>query len=125
MNKHSSKAGMTLVEILISFTIFAMVMTTVAWMLISANRIGESARNRLNALQQARASLEEVGSAGYGSAPLAIGTHSVSRGGLTGQYVVTEPDSNERKRVVMTYAYPSFGKTATVELQAEFSNALH
>ncbi len=55
--KKETRAGYSLLEVMISFTIFTFVMTGVVWMLISAQRLGESARNRANALQQARASL--------------------------------------------------------------------
>ena len=123
--KKETRAGYSLLEVMISFTIFTFVMTGVVWMLISAQRLGESARNRANALQQARASLEQVISAGYTSTGWQVGSHSVSRGGLTGTYVVSEPAVNERKRITMSYSYPSFGRTATVDLQLEISNALH
>lgn len=122
---HSRKSGFSLLEVMVAFTIFAFVMTGVVWTLISAQRLGASARNRLNALQQARATLEEVISTGYGNNALRVGTHSVSRGGLSGQYVVNEPKENELKRIVMTYTYPSFGRDAAVQLQMEVSNALH
>lgn len=121
----STKLGFSLVEVLVAFTIFTFVMTGVVWTLISAQRLGDSARNRLNALQQARASLEQVISSGYSDASLQVGSHVVTRDGLNGQYVVSEPNPNELKRIVMTYTYRSFGRNATVQLDTEVSNALH
>ncbi|MGA0333099.1 MAG: hypothetical protein ACO3N7_03630 [Kiritimatiellia bacterium] len=69
--------------------------------------------------------MEDVINSGYSGADLQVGTHNVSRGGLQGQYVVTEPQSNEMKRILMTFTYPSFGRNATVQLEMEVSNALH
>src|SRR5690606_26900664 len=119
------KEGFSLLEVMFAFSIFALVMVGVIWTLIAAQRIGQSARNRLDALQHSRASLEQVIASGYNSNPLQVGTHAVSRGGFEGQYIVTEPLANERKRIQMVYSYPSFGQTATVQLQMDVSNALH
>jgi len=114
-----------LVEVLVGFTLFALTMTAVMWMTILAQRTGQSARNRMEALQHARATLEGLLSEPYSSGKLSVGRHTVNHGGFSGVYMVTEPDPNERKRVVLEMAYPSFNDTAQVELQLDISNALH
>ena len=47
----SSKEGFTLVEVLVSFAIFTLVMTSVFFAMLTAQRLGQSSRNQLHALQ--------------------------------------------------------------------------
>jgi len=121
----NAKNGFSLVEVMTAFALFAIVMLGVITSMILSQRIGQSARNRLEALQHSRASLEELVAVSYGHSSLSTGTHTLSRGGLTGRYVVSEVHANQLKRIVLSYDYFTFGKWASVELQGAISDALH
>lgn len=108
-----------------AFTLFALVMTGVVWSMIAAQRIGQSARNRLYALQQTRAGIESLIGEPYESSALTTGAHLVTNGGLSGQYVVSENGANDLKLITYTMGYDSFGRTATVEIETQISDALH
>lgn len=118
------KAGFTLMEVMVSFGVFALVMTSVAWGMVMAQRLGDSARKQLVALQHARAMMEELSTLSYDDADIAVGTHTVERGGMDGRYVITEIHSGQFKQIVLTFDYPSFGEISQVELQTGISNAL-
>ena len=107
-----------------SFGVFAVVMMSVAWAMIMAQRLGDSARNQLMALQHARALMEELSNLSYSDDDVEVGTYSVTRGGMNGEYVITEPHTDQFKQIVLTFDYPSFGELAQVELQTGISNAL-
>ena len=70
------KSGFTLVEVMVSFGVFAVVMMSVAWAMIMAQRLGDSARNQLMALQHARALMEELSNLSYSDDDVEVGTYS-------------------------------------------------
>jgi len=108
-----------------AFTLFTLVMTGVVWSMLTAQRIGQSARNRMYALQQTRAGIESLIGESYNSAVLTVGTFPVTNGGLSGQYVVSENEANDLKLITYSMGYDSFGETASVELETQISDALH
>jgi prepilin-type N-terminal cleavage/methylation domain-containing protein len=119
----TSASGFTLVEVLVAFAVFSLVIMSVFWSMIMADRLGQSARNRMYALQHARAVMEEITRIPYTDSDLAVGTHTVQRGGLTGQYVVTETVTNQFKQVLLTFDYESFDDLAQIELRTGVSRA--
>ena len=119
------KEGFTLVEVMIGFGLFAIVMTSVMWMMILSQRIGQAARNRMEALQHARATMEDLLSLQYDHEDLAVGRHVVWRGGFRGVYRVSEPDLGERKRIRLSFRYDTFNDTANVDLRMDITEALH
>jgi len=124
-NRSSSKSAFSLVEIMIALSIFAMVMLSVGGLLLMASRLGQASRNRIEALQDARAIMENLADRSYSHADLSLGNHSVTMGGNNATYVVTELEADQTKHVVLTLDYQSFQRSATIELQTVISNALH
>jgi prepilin-type N-terminal cleavage/methylation domain-containing protein len=118
------RGGFTLVEVMVATFLFALVMTAVITTMMTAGRMGQSARNRLDALHHARASMEELYGSSFTDSDLQAGTHTLSRGGLTGGYTVTDLTPGPMKRVELFYTYASFGRTARVELEGRISDAL-
>ncbi len=90
-----------------------------------ASRLGQASRNRIEALQDARAIMENLADRSYSHADLSLGNHSVTMGGNNATYVVTELEADQTKHVVLTLDYQSFQRSATIELQTVISNALH
>jgi Tfp pilus assembly protein PilV len=104
--------------------IFAVAMLAVITTMIMAQRMGESARNRLDALHHARASLEEIYSRSYHHPSLEPGSYTITRGGLDGGYTVSTLTPGPMKQMELFYTYRSFGQTARVELEGRISDAL-
>ena len=121
----TDRRGFSLVEVLVATSLFAITMTAVVTTMLTASRLGQSARNRLEALHHARASMEQLYGSSFSDPDLAEGTYVLSRGGLRGEYTVTELSPGPIKQIELYYQYPSFGHMARVELEGRISDALH
>ncbi len=120
-----ARSVFTLLEVMIAFALFAIGITSVVAMSVQASRIGQSARNRMEALHVARAELEEIKRARFDDPILEVGNHAVVRGGFSGQVLVSDRDPGFTKEVVVRLQYPSFHHAAHVELEGVISRALH
>jgi len=114
-----------LIEVMIATFVFAMVMGAAIGCMLLAQSMGQAARNRLEAMHEGRAVLEELLNGNYNRDPLNVGSHSVSSGGFSGTYTVTELNPGPIKKVILSMNYPAFGQTATVKLETRVSDALH
>ena len=121
----SKQAGFTLLEVMVAFALFMIGMTSVVFMMVQAARMGESARNRLEAMHQARAQMENLLRLNFESPALTPGTHAVVSGDYSGFYTVSHREIGETKTVVMVMQYPSFRQVSTLELEGVISRALH
>lgn len=119
------KEGLTLIEVMIATFVFAIVMGAAIGCMLLAQNMGQSARNRLEAMHEGRAVLEELVNGNYNGDDLDAGSHSVSSGGFSGSYTVTVLTPGPIKKVNLSMNYPAFGRTATVKLETRISDALH
>jgi len=114
-----------LIEVMIATFVFAIVMGATIGCMLLAQSMGQAARNRLEALHEGRGVLEDLMTGSYNGTGMAAGSHSVSSGGFSGSYTVTELDPGPIKQVQLTMNYPAFGRTAQVSLEMRISDALH
>jgi Tfp pilus assembly protein PilV len=118
-------SGFTLVEVLVAFALFMIGMASVVTLSIQAARLGESSRNRLEALHQARAQMEELMRMDFDDPAMSPGFYPVVRGDTSGSYTITHRETGQTKTAVVVMQYPSFRHVATVELEGVISRALH
>ena len=68
--------------------------------------------------------MEDLSTKPYTHSTLEVGTYTVQRGGLDGQYTVTETLAGQFKQVQVTFEYESFNDLVQLQLQTGISNAL-
>lgn len=119
------RSGFSLIEVMVATMVFAVVMTSVLSTMIMAQRVGQLARSRLEALHVARAQMEELYSGSYFASALSLGDHTFVWEDFDGGYTVTEVVANELKRIELYVEFPFFERTARVELEGRISRALH
>lgn len=120
-----AKSGFTLLEVMVAFALFMLGMTSVVMMSLQAARMGQSARNRVEALHQARAQMEELMRMNYFDPFLVPGTKPVTMGKHSGSVEVSDRSGGTSKNLVVEMEYRSFRNVATVELEGVISRALH
>ena len=123
----SCRAGFSLVEILVAFSVFALAMAGAFSASLQASRLGDSARLRIELLQHARTQVEVLQTSRYGAAALAPGTYAIARGGFDGEYVVAEQagSSGNARSVLVRMNGVSAGRLITVELRTLVSRGLN
>ncbi len=115
--------GFTLVEVVMAAAIMALAMTAFIGAFIQAKYSAVLADNRLNALQSARAVMEDLGSRTYGQIPLGTTVFS------NGSYIVTHNAafSNSVKDISVTIRWvnPGMVTTSSLSLHGSVAYELH
>ncbi|MBI2438306.1 MAG: hypothetical protein HYV36_05795 [Lentisphaerae bacterium] len=118
----------TLVEVVIAIVLLVMALSLFVGSFVGAKRSAVIADNRLEAVHNARAVLENTLGYAYGTAQLSNGLHGTSISGLTYYVVtVTQAPNIVVKNIYVTnrWVNPASGATSTVSLAGSMSSELH
>lgn len=123
--KAGSKAGLTLVEVMVACTMLGLTLCGFFTSFVMQQKAVEFANEKRQALHDARAIIEDLMAANYANADLTVGTHNFTNGIYKGFYVVTE--SNSMKEIALTTQWKNPGQTMTqsVTLVTSISYAAH
>lgn len=124
-NRHrASKSGMTLMEVMIAFSI----LTLVLFAFLSSFGMGKKAEVQgtatMEGMHYGRSIIEQLRALNYSDSQLSYGTHSIS----SGQYVVTSTSgfaSTKDIHMTVWWTDPGTARTSTVTLATSISGALH
>lgn len=121
VSRLSGSSGMTLPEVVIATMVLAMTLSAFITGFLMNHRTILHSNNRLAAMHEARAVLEDLGANNYDSSALSAGTHSLSNGNYT-----VEEDANI-KNVVVTIQWMDPGRRveSTAQYMTSFCRAVH
>ena len=119
-----SKAGMTLLEVMIAFSILTLVLFGFLSSFGMGKRAEVQASSTMEGIHYARSIIEQLRARNFSDSQLSYGTHTISNG----QYVVTATSgfsSTKDIHLTVWWTDPGTSRTSTVAIATSISGALH